>query len=143
MRAYLFSPQAGVQAGFYYLQTGGIVRSCISVYDRSMVRRYAGFAFGLVLIMALGFAMMHAHPLKTHGGSTSFSTPCEPASPAFKATSESKVVATRDSAFATENAGAPAGTVGRSRVEAVSRPMPSQAPGSYPPLWHRPPPTNS
>jgi len=57
-------------------------------YNRSVVRKCASFACGLALIVALGFAMAHAQPLKAPGGSTGFSTPCEPASPAFKATSE-------------------------------------------------------
>jgi hypothetical protein len=120
-----------------------IARSCMRVYDRSMVRKCASFAFGLALIVTLGFAMVQAHPLKVPGGSTGFSTPCEPASPAFKATSESKVVSTIGSTFAAENAGSPAGAVRGSRVEAVSRSMPPQAPGAYPPLLHRPPPANS
>jgi hypothetical protein len=120
-----------------------IARSCMRVYDRSMVRKCASFVFGLALVVALGFAMVHSHPLKAPGGSTGFSTPCEAASPVFKATSESKVVSTIDSIFAAENAGAPAGVVRGSRVEAVSRSIPPPAPGGYPPLFHRPPPANS
>ena len=108
-----------------------------------MVRKCASFAFGLALIVALGFAMAHANPLKAPGGSTGFSTPCEPAPPSFKATSESKVVSTIDSTFAAENAGGPAGVVRGSRVEAVSRPILPPAPAAYPPLLHRPPPANS
>ena len=113
------------------------------VYDQAMVRKCASFAFGLVLIGALGFAMAQAHPLKAPGGSTGFSTPCEPASPAFKATSESKVVSTIHSTLAAENAGAPTGVVRGSRVEAVSPSIPLPAPEAYPPLLHRPPPANS
>ena len=113
------------------------------MYNRFMVRKCASFAFGLALIVALGFAMAHARPLKASGGSTGFSTPYEPASPAFKATSEAKLVSTIDSTFAAEKAGAPAGVVGGSSVEAVSRSIPPQAPGAYPPLLHRPPPANS
>ena len=112
------------------------------VYDRFMVRKCASFALGLVLFVAFVLPMAHAHPLKAPGGSTGFSTPCEPASTAFKATSESKVVSTFDSTFTAENAGAPAGVVRGSRVEAVSRSIPPQAPGGYPPLLHRPPPAN-
>ena len=108
-----------------------------------MVRKCASFAFGLVLVGALGLAMAHTHPLKAPGGSTNFSTPCEPASPAFKTTSESKVVSTIDSTFATENAGAQAGVVREPRIQAVSWSIPPQAPGAYPPLLHRPPPANS
>jgi len=87
--------------------------------------------------------MTHVHPLKGPGGSTGFSTPCEPAPPALKATSESKVVSTFDSTFATENAGAPADVVRASRVEAVSPPILQPAPATYPSLLHRPPPVNS
>ena len=108
-----------------------------------MVRKCASFAFGLALIVALGFAMAHAHPLKAPGGSTGFSIPCEPASPAFKATSESKVVSTIGSTYAADNGGAPAGVVRGSRVEAVSRSIAPPAPRAYPPLLHRPPPANS
>jgi len=120
-----------------------IARSCMRVYNRSVLRKCASFAFGLALIVALGLAMAHAQPLKAPGGSTGFSTPCEPASPSFKATSESKVVSTIDSTFAAENAGAPASVVRGSRVEAVSRSIPPPAPWAYPPLLHRPPPVNS
>src|SRR4051794_2197328 len=106
-----------------------IARSCVRGYDRLMVRKCATFAFGLALIVALSFAMAHAHPLKAPGGSTAFSTPCEPASPAFKATSESKLVSTIDPTCAIENALAPAGVVGGSRVEALSWSIPPQVPG--------------
>lgn len=108
-----------------------------------MLRKCASFAFGLALIVALDFAMAYAHPLKAPGGSTGFSTPCEPASPAFKAASEARLVSTIDSIFATENAVAPPGVVRRSRVEAVSRAILPLVPGAYPPLWHRPPPAHS
>jgi len=108
-----------------------------------MVRNCVSFALGLALIVALGFAMAHAHPLKTPGGSTGFSTPCEPASPACKATSESNVLSTVDSIFTADKAGAPAGIVREFRIEAVSPSKPPQAHGAYPPMWHRPPPVNS
>jgi hypothetical protein len=108
-----------------------------------MVRKFGSFAFGWALIVALGFAMAHAHPLKAPGGSINFSAPCLPVSPAFKATSESKVVSTIDSTFAAENAEAPACVVPGSRVETVLRAIPLPAPHAYPPLLHRPPPPNS
>ena len=120
-----------------------IARPRMRVYDRCMVRKCASFAFALALVVALGCAMAHVQPLKAPGGSTGFSTPCEPASPAFKAASESRVVSTIDSTFAAENAGAPAGVVRGSRVEAVSRSIPPPTPWDYPPLLHRPPPANS
>jgi hypothetical protein len=113
------------------------------VYDRAVVRKFASFAFGLALIVAFGFAMAYAHPMKTPGGSTGFSTPCLPTSPSFKSTSESKVVSTIDSTFAAENAETPACVVPGSRVETVSRAIPPPAPRAYPPLLHRPPPANS
>ena len=96
-----------------------------------MVRKCASFAFGLALIVALGFAMAHAQPLKAHGGSTGFSTPCEPASPASKATSALKVVSTIDSNSPAENAGAPTSVVRGSRVEAISSSIPPTAPLAY------------
>jgi hypothetical protein len=108
-----------------------------------MVRKCATFAFGLALFVALGFAMAHAHPLKAPGASTGFSTPCEPASPAFKATTESNVVSTIGSTFAARNAGATVVVARGSRVKAVSRPIAPAAPRAYPPLLHRPPPSNS
>ena len=108
-----------------------------------MVRKFASFAFGLALIVALGLAMAHAHPLKALGDSTGFSTPCLPASPAFKATSESKVVSTIDSTFATENAETAVCAVPGPRVATVARVISSPAPRVYPPLFHRPPPANS
>lgn len=114
------------------------------MYDRSiMVRKCASFVFGLSLLVVIGFVMSHAHPLRVPGGSTGFSTPCQPASPAFKATGESKVVSTLDSTFAAENAEAAAGVVRGSRVGTVSQAIPSPVPGAYPPLFHRPPPANS
>jgi hypothetical protein len=106
-----------------------------------MVRKCASVAFGLALIVALGFAMAHA--LKTPGASTGFSAPCEPASPAFKAASELKAVSTIDSTYAAENAEASAGIVRRSCVETVARAILPPAPRAFPPLFHRPPPANS
>ena len=108
-----------------------------------MVRKFANVAFGLALIVALGFAMAHAHPLKAPGGSTGFSTPCLPASPAFKAAGESKAVSTIDSTFAAENAAVPERVVPGSRVETVARAIPLPAALAYAPLLHRPPPSNS
>jgi hypothetical protein len=119
-----------------------IARSYLRVYDRPMVRKCASLVLGLALIVAAGFAMAHAHPLKAPGGSTGFSTPCEPASPAFQA-GESTVVAPVDSAFPAEHPGAPTGAVRGSRVEAVSRSVPALTTNAYPPLWHRPPPASS
>ena len=113
------------------------------MYDRSMVRRCASLVFGLSLLVVIDFAMSHAHPLRVPSGSTGFSTPCQPSSPAFKATGESKVVSTLDSTFSAENAKAAAGVGRGSCVGTVSRTIPSPAPGAYPPLLHRPPPANS
>jgi hypothetical protein len=108
-----------------------------------MVRKCASVAFGLTLIVALGFAMAHAHSLNTPGASTGFSAPCEPASPVFKAANELKVVSTIDSTYAAENAEGSAGVVQRSCVEAVARAILPPAPLAFPPLFHRPPPANS
>ncbi len=106
-----------------------------------MVRKCASFAFGLALIVALGFAMAHA--LKLREASTGFSAPCEPASPVFKAASELKAVSTIDSTYAAENAEAFAGVVRRSHVETVARAITPPAPRAFPPLFNRPPPANS
>ena len=108
-----------------------------------MVRKCASVAFGLALIVVLGFAMAHAHALKTPGASTGFSASCEPASPVFKATSELKAVSTIDSTYAAENAAAFAGVVRRSHVETVARAITPPAPRAFPPLFNRPPPANS
>jgi len=108
-----------------------------------MVRKCASIAFGLALMVALGFAMAHAHALKTPGASTGFSAPCEPASPVFKAESELKAVSTTDSTYSAENAEASAGIVRRSCVETVARTILSPAPRAFPPLFDRPPPANS
>ena len=113
------------------------------VYDRAMLRRSASFAFGFSLVIALCFALVHAHPLKAPGGSSGFSTPCEPASRALKASGESEAMLTFDSALAAANPEAPGRATLRYRAEALSHSIPHQALGTYPPLWHRPPPANS
>ena len=113
------------------------------VYDRFMVRKCASLAFGLALIVALGFAMAHPHALKISGASTGFSAPCTPASPVFKAASELKAVSTIDSTYAAENAEVSTGVVRRSCVETVARAITHPAPRAFPPLFHRPPPANS
>ena len=111
------------------------------VYDKSMVRKCASVAFGLALIVALGFAMAHA--LKTPGASTGFSAPCEPASPVFKAASELKAVSMIDSTYAAENAEVSAGVVRRSCIETAAQAILPPAPRAFPLLFHRPPPANS
>ncbi len=108
-----------------------------------MVRKCASFAFGLGLMVALGFAMAHAQPLNVPGASTGFSTPCEPASPTIKATSEPQAVSTADSVLFSEDAGAPVVVARGFRVEVVSRPTPPSAPSAFPPLLHRPPPARA
>ena len=108
-----------------------------------MVRKCASFAFGVALIVALGFAMAQEHAVKIPGDSTGFSTPCEPASPAFNAASESRAISTIDSTYAAENAEGPAGVVRRYCVETVARATVLAAPRAFPPLFHRPPPANS
>jgi hypothetical protein len=115
----------------------------VSMYNRFMVRKCASFALALALIAALGFAMAHVQSLKAPGGSTGFSTPCGPASTAFKATSEAKLVSTIDSTSAAEKGGALAVAVGGSSIKAVSRSIPIRVLRAYPPLLHRPPPANS
>jgi len=107
-----------------------------------MVRRFARFAFGLALMVTLGFAMAHAHPLKVPGGPIGFSTPCEPASPAVYAASEARVVSTVASTFAVENAGAVVRASQGFRSAAESRAVPLQGVELYSPLFKRPPPFN-
>ena|SRR5947209_1712907 len=107
-----------------------------------MVRKCATFAFGLALIVALGFAIAHAHVLRVPDGSCDFSAPCEPASVAFKAANESNAVSI-DSTFAAGNAEVTAGVVRTFLVETVARVVPPPAPLAFPPLLHRPPPANS
>ena len=121
----------------------GLVSMARRVYDHFMVGKWASYAFGLMLIVALGFGLAHAKPLKAPGASTGFSTPCELVSPAFKATSESKVVSAIDSIFVAKNAGAPTGLVRESRLETGQGWIPLPPPGTYPPLFHRPPPAKS
>ena len=106
-----------------------------------MVRKCASFAFGLALLVALGFVMAHA--LKIPGASTGFSAACEPASPVFKAACELKTVAPIDSTYAAQNAEASAGVARRSHVGTVARAVPPPAPRAFPPLFRRPPPANS
>ncbi len=107
-----------------------------------MVRKCASFAFALALIVALGFAMVHAHPLKI-SGSVFFSAPCEPVSAAFKAAGESKAVSTVESTFGGESAETSDGAVRRPRIETVAPTVSPAAPRAFPPLLHRPPPPNS
>src|SRR5215831_17719431 len=104
------------------------------VYHRSVVRKCASFVFGLVLIVALGFAMAYAHSLKVPGASTGFSAPCEPASSAFNVAGESKAVSMIDATFDAENTEAPAGVGRRYRVETVAQQMPPAVPWVFPPL---------
>src|SRR5260370_31880585 len=77
-----------------------IARLCMRVYNRSMVRKCASFAFGLALIVALGFAMVHA--LKIPGAFTGFSTPCEPPSAMFKAADELKPLSTHAAPYSAQ-----------------------------------------
>ena len=105
------------------------------------MRRGVSFAFGVALIVALGYAVSHAHALKV-SDSIGFSAPCAPASQAFKAAAEAKHVSTTDSTFAAKRAGAPAVVGRRSGFATVARTIPLPTPQVFPPLWHRPPPAN-
>ena len=108
-----------------------------------MFRKCATFAFGLALIVALGFEIAHAQVTKAAVDSRDFSAPCEPVSLAFKATGKSKAISTSDSTFASGNAVAPADAVRRYRLKTVTEAIPRSAPLAFPPLLHRPPPSNS
>jgi hypothetical protein len=107
-----------------------------------MVRKCASFAFALALIAALGFAIMHAHTLKS-SGSVGFSAPCEPASAACKAPDQSRAISTVEATFGAETTETSGGVVWTSRVETVAAIVSDTAPRTFPPLLHRPPPTNS
>src|SRR6516164_9383705 len=100
-----------------------------------MMRRGVSFAFGVALIVALGYAISHAHALKV-SDSIGFSAPCAPASQAFKAAAEAKHVSTTDSTFAAKRAGAPAVVGRRSGFATVARTIPLPTPQVFPPLWH-------
>jgi hypothetical protein len=108
-----------------------------------VLRKCLGIAFGFALIVTLGFAMAHAHALKSPGASIGFSAPCEPASTLFAAASELNAASTTDSTCAAENAEASAGVMRRSSVEALARVILPPPPLAFPPLFHRPPPPNS
>jgi hypothetical protein len=108
-----------------------------------MGRKCASIAFGLALIVALGLVTVRAQALPKPVGTAGFSSPCEPAPPAFQAASDPQPVSTIDPAPATEDAGASTAAVRAFRVEAVPRLIPPQASAAYAPLWHRPPPANS
>jgi hypothetical protein len=109
-----------------------------------MVGKCAKFAFALALVAALGFAIVHAHPhpLKI-SGSAGFSAPCEPPSAAFKATGESRAISTVAATFGAESTETLRGVVRASHVETVAATVSVPAPRTFPPLLHRPPPTNS
>jgi hypothetical protein len=108
-----------------------------------MVRKCAGFAVALPLIIVFGLAMVHGHAQKFLDTSIRFSAPCEPASSIFKAADESKAVSKIDSTFHAETVEAPASVMRRVRFGMVARAIPSPAPRTFPPLWRRPPPVNS
>ena len=108
-----------------------------------MVRKCVSFAFGLALIVVLGFAMARTHALTIPGASTGFSVPCEPASPVFKVATELKAVSPIDSTYAPEKAEASDAVARRSCVETTARVTTPTAPRAFPPLFHRPPPAYS
>jgi hypothetical protein len=108
-----------------------------------MIRKYATFAFGLALIVALGLTIVPARSLKSAPRFTACSNPCDPALPAFQDSTESKAVSTIDATFAVQNARVTARLTGASPIEAVVRPLPPSVPSAYPPTLHRPPPFNS
>ena len=108
-----------------------------------MVRRCAAFVLGLALIAAIGFAMSHAHPLKAPGTSIGFSVPCEPATPAFQAASDTNVVSTTLWSVAPVRSAAVSEVWPAGWVEAISTSVAVPSPAVYPPLLRRPPPVNS
>ena len=108
-----------------------------------MVRRCASWAFGLALIVALGFALAHACVLQGPGASTGFSTPCGPASPAITAGGESIAVLTVDVILPAGSAGAAVAIGCRASQESAASVILPAAPAAFPPLRHRPPPPHS
>src|SRR6516162_9502860 len=108
-----------------------------------MVRRCATFASGLALLIALGWAIGHAHTLRVAGAGPDFSAPCEPVSQAFKAPGKFQAVSPSGANFAADRAAAPAEVVRRYRLAMLAGAIPPPAPRTFPPLLHRPPPSNS
>ena len=108
-----------------------------------MVRKGLGFAFALLLFVALGLAIAHAYTHSVRAASAGFSAPCEPASPAFKAADQSKAISRIDSNVSAEAGEAPGGVMRITRSGAAPQTIPPPAPGTFPPLFHRPPPANS
>jgi hypothetical protein len=108
-----------------------------------MFRKSVSFVLGLALIVALGLAIARAEALKA-SASLRVSVPCEPASPGIKTPAgESVVVLTVEASFATESLNLPAAVARRSQIEMVARAISPPAPLAFPPLLHRPPPTNA
>ena len=105
------------------------------------MRKGVSFAFGVALIVALGYAVSHAHALKV-SDSIGFSAPCAPASQSFKAAAEAKHVSTTDSTFAAKRAGASAVVARTSGLATAAWAILLPAPQAFPPLLHRPPPAN-
>src|SRR5579883_95156 len=106
-----------------------------------MVRRCTGFALALAPILVLGLAMARAHAHQLPDSAIWFSAPCGPAAPAFQAAEQSKAVSRIDSSLHAANGEAPFGLVApEAHCGSTVRAVPPPAPGTFPPLLHRPPP---
>jgi len=108
-----------------------------------MLRKWASIAFGLAVVIALGIAMAQACPAQPLGSASGFSSPCEPASPAFQAASATIAVSTLDSTYALESVAGAVCLVGRHGGVAAERAAVPPAPRTFPPLFRRPPPQHS
>lgn len=108
-----------------------------------MLRKWASLVFGLALVIALGIAMAQACPAQPRGGSSGFSSPCEPAAPAFQAASATIAVSTLDSTYALESVPGAVCLAGRRDAVAAERAAVPAAPRTFPPLFRRPPPPHS
>jgi hypothetical protein len=107
-----------------------------------MAGRYARFAFGLALVVALGFVIAHANAARVPD-SLGLSAPCEPAFPAFRAAAAWKTASTTETSFDAESIEVAPAVLRRSRSDTVARVTPLLASWAVPSLWYRPPPANS
>jgi hypothetical protein len=108
-----------------------------------MSGKRAGITLGLAFVAGLGFAMAHAHLLKSNVPSSGLSAPCEPAPPVFEAAIALKTVSTLDSADAAEGTRAVSGVMRKSRVATDERKVLPYSLAVCLPLFDRPPPADS
>lgn len=105
-----------------------------------MVRKYAGFAAGLALIVALGSAIVWAKAVRFQDASHDVAMPCEPASSTITAEECVKAAPRIGSVPPIETPRVTRVAAGVRRFDEVARAIPRAAPRTFPPLFHRPPP---